>query len=177
MTAEARVYALLAAYVALQAAQRLGELAIARRHERALIAAGAVERFRGHFAFMVAVHVLYLPALVAEVVLLGARPGSLWPAWLGLWIAAQLLRYSAIAALGHRWHVRIWVVPGAPLVRSGVYRWLRHPNYVAVAIEMLAGPLLFGAWRTAVGISALDAIALTLRIRAEERALREAGEA
>ena len=70
--------------------------------------------------------------------------------------------------------MRVLVVPGAPLVRSGPYRWMEHPNYIAVALELLAGPMMFGAWRTACAISTLNAIALGVRIRAEERALDRA---
>ena len=116
-------------------------------------------------------HVLFLCSLVAEVSWLGARPGPVWPFWLALWLAAQTLRYSAVGALGPRWSTRILVLPDAPLVRSGPYRWLRHPNYVAVVVELLAAPLVFGAWRTALGVSLLNALALRIRIAAEERAL------
>ena len=127
-----------------------------------------------HFPLLVALHTLYPLALIAEVVVLGARPGPAWPLWLGLWVAAQVLRVVAIRTLGDRWNVRIWVVPGEPRVRRGLYRWLPHPNYLAVVVELLSGPLLFGAWRTALLISALNALALRVRIRAEEAALAEA---
>jgi methyltransferase len=87
-------------------------------------------------------------------------------------MAAQALRYAAMHALGERWNVRIIVLPDEPLVRSGPYRWLRHPNYVAVVVELIAAPLIFGAWRTAVVVSLLNAIALRTRIRVENDALR-----
>lgn len=151
--------------------QRMRELAIARRHEPRLRAMGAREHARGHFPLIVFLHALLPLALVGEVFLLGARPWAAWPAWLALVIGAQMLRHASIAALGDRWHVRIWVVPGLPLVRRGPYRFLRHPNYLAVVIELLAAPLMFGAWRTAIVISALNAVALAIRIRAEEQAL------
>lgn len=151
--------------------QRMVELSISARNSRHLKRRGAREHGRWHFPLLVVVHVLYPLLLAAEVVGLGAQPGPWWPLWLGLWLAAQALRFSAIRELGEYWNVRILVVPGAPLVRTGPYRWLRHPNYVAVVIELLAGSMLFGAWRTALLISALNAIALTIRIRAEERAL------
>jgi len=151
--------------------QRLIELGISARNRRRLEARGAREYGARHFPLLVMVHVVYPLALVAEVVWLGTRPNPLWPLWLGLWMAAQGLRYAAIRELGERWNVRILVVPGAPLVQSGPYRWVRHPNYVAVVVELLAGSLLFGAWRTALLVTALNAIALTFRIRAENRAL------
>ena len=120
------------------------------------------------------VHVLFPLALIAEVLGLGVRPPGAWPLWLALFLAAQVLRVAAIRALGERWHVRIWVVPGMPLVRRGPYRFLRHPNYLVVVLELLAAPMMFGAWRTALAISALNLAALAIRIPAEERALAAA---
>ena len=155
-------------------AQRLLELALSARNARRLAARGAMEFGAGHFPLLVLVHVLYPLALIAEVVWLGARPGRSWPLWLSLWLAAQALRYAAIRALGPRWSVRILVLPGASRVSSGPYRWLAHPNYVAVVVELVAGPLVFGAWRTALAISALNAVALFIRMTEEDRALDSA---
>ena len=162
----------LAAYLVILAIQRIAELVLSARHERRLRARGGREHGAAHFPRIVLVHALLPVLLVLEVCALGARPGPWWPLWLGLWLLAQALRYAAVWALGERWTVRIWVLPGEPLVRRGPYRLLRHPNYVAVVIELLAAPLLFGAWRTAVVISVLDLVALRERIRAEEAALR-----
>jgi methyltransferase len=164
----------LAVFLAVIVAQRLGELWRSARNRRRLEARGAQEHGAGHFPLLVLVHVLYPLLLAAEVLWLGTRPSPTWPLWLGLWLGAQGLRYAAIHALGDHWNVRILVVPGARLVERGPYRWLRHPNYVAVVVELLSGSLLFGAWRTALVISALNAIALSIRIRAENRALARA---
>jgi methyltransferase len=158
----------------LVAAQRIWELRLSSRNARTMAARGGVERGRGHFPLFVVLHSLWPLGLAAEVWLAGARPGSAWPIWLALLIAAEALRMAAIRSLGERWNVRIWVIPGAPPVRSGAYRWLRHPNYLAVTLELIAIPLLFGAWRTAIGASFLNAIALGIRIPLEERALSEA---
>jgi len=158
-------------FVAALSAQRLLELGVSKRHAQALRARGAVEHGQGHFPLLVLVHVLLLLGIVFEVFVLGAQPPASWPLWAGLFAAGQLLRYAAIRALGDFWNVRVLVVPGAPLVRTGPYRFLRHPNYVAVVMELLAAPLIFGAWRTALVVSALNAIALWVRIRCEERAL------
>jgi len=158
-------------FVAALAAQRLFELLISKRHAAALRARGAIEHGKGHFPLLVLVHVLLLLGIVFEVIVLGARPPSSWPWWAALFAAGQLLRYAAIRALGSHWNVRVLVVPGAPLVRTGPYRFLRHPNYVAVVMELLAAPLIFGAWRTAIVVSVLNAVALWIRIRCEERAL------
>jgi methyltransferase len=163
---------LLAIFVAVVAAQRVGELVLSSRNAQRIRARGAREFGAAHFPLLVVVHVLFLTSLVCEVWFLGARPGRAWSLWLILWLGAQALRYAAIRALGDRWNVRIFVVPGVPLVRSGPYRFVRHPNYIAVAIELVAASMLFGAWRTAIWISALNAVALRIRIRAEDAALR-----
>jgi methyltransferase len=164
----------LAAYVAFVIAHRVFELRVSARNERALRARGAREVGRSHFPLFVALHTLYPLALAAEVLAFGARPGSLWLLWLALLVAAQALRVAAHRALGERWAARIWVVPGMEPVSRGVYGWLKHPSYVAVTIELAAGPLLFGAWRTALAASALNLVALAIRIPIEERALAEA---
>ena len=121
---------------------------------------------------MKVLHTGFLLACAAEVVLLQRPfvPALGWP-MLGLALAAQALRYWAIATLGPRWNMRVIVVPGAPPVDRGPYRWLRHPNYVAVAIEGLALPLVHGAWLTALVFSVANAWLLAVRIRCEERAL------
>lgn len=165
----------LAVFVAAYVAQRTAELVVSSRNARRLAARGGrLERSDG-FGLIVALHVLYPILLVVEVLGTGkAHPGRAWPAWAAVWITAQALRQLSMAQLGDRWTARVWVVPGEPRVRRGVYRWFPHPNYLGVILELLAGPMMFGAWRTALGLSALDLIALTRRLRAEERALRRA---
>jgi methyltransferase len=170
-------FAALALFLVVLAFQRAGELWLSGRNTRKLLARGAREHGAGHYPWMVALHALFPILLAAEVLALGARPGTLWPLWLALWVAAQALRYSAVRALGNRWSVRIIVPPVEPLVRRGPYRFLRHPNYLAVAVELFAAPMMFGAWRTAILISALNAAVLAVRIRAEDAALRGAPEA
>src|SRR5439155_5813768 len=101
-------------------AQRMGELAISARNESRLRALGAREHAAGHFPLLLAVHVLFPIALACEVLALGARPGRTWWAWLVLWSVAQGVRLESIRALGDRWNVRIWVVPGMPPVRHGL---------------------------------------------------------
>jgi methyltransferase len=162
----------LAAYLVVVGVQRAVELGLSRRNLRRLAARGAREYGARHFPMFVALHLLYPVALVAEVVR-GARPGPPWPLWFGVWLAAQALRIAAIVALGERWNVRIVVVPGEPPLRRGIYRWLAHPNYLAVALELACGPLIFGAWLTAIVVTILNAwLLLVVRIPAEEDALR-----
>lgn len=147
------------------------ELALSARHARTLAGAGAREFGAGHFPLLVAIHVLFPLAIVGEVLALGARPPALWPVFLAAWLAAIALRGWCMKSLGRFWNVRILVVPGRAPSRSGPYRWLAHPNYVAVAIELVATSLMFGAWRTALAFAALDALAMAVRIPAENRAL------
>ena len=158
--------------VLLVAFQRLTELRLAKRNERLARAAGAVELGAGHFPWMVTIHTLFLVSCVAEVFLLdrpfAPRAAGAMLLLLGL---ATALRYWAISTLGERWTTRILVRPGVPLVTGGPYRFLRHPNYLAVVIEIAALPLVHGAWLTAVVFSAANAVLLTVRVRAENEAL------
>ena len=157
------------------AVQRTAELVHSARNVARLRERGARSFGAAHFPLIVLVHVLFPACVVAEVLWLGARPGPAWPAWLGLVVAAQALRFATMRALGERWTVGIWVLPGEPLVRRGPYRLLPHPAYLAVVLELLGAPMMFGAWRTAIGIGALDLVALRIRVGAEERALLGAG--
>lgn len=157
--------------------QRSSELGLAKRNERLARAAGAVEVGAGHYPWMVATHTLFLISCVLEVWLL-ERPFAPQAAGAMLLLlgVATALRYWTISTLGERWTTRILVRPGVPLVTAGPFRWLRHPNYLAVVIEIVALPLVHGAWLTAVVFSAANAAILTVRIRAENAALeRHAG--
>lgn len=155
------------------ALQRLFELRYSRRNERRLRARGAVERGRGHYPAMVAVHVLWLVSTLGEGLLRGPEPPAWWPVPLVAFLLVQPLRYWAISSLGENWNVRVLVVPGGKLVRTGPYRLFPHPNYVVVAVEVLTLPLIFGAWFTALVFSVLNAAFLYARIRTENRALEE----
>ena len=157
----------------LVALERGVELLVSSRNARRLRSRGGVEAGRGHYPVMVAFHAALLAACALEPWLL---PAQGWPvpvvlAAAALVLAAQALRWWAVASLGERWSTRILVLPGAPPVVKGPYRWLRHPNYLAVAVEVLALPLAVGAWRTALAASAGNALLLAVRIRAEERAM------
>jgi methyltransferase len=167
------VAALLVIGVALVAAQRLFELVLARRHELRARARGAVERGRGHYPFIVALHILWLMSTLVEGLLRGPDFPAYWPVPLSMFLLAQPLRYWALFSLGENWNTRILVVPGAKPVRRGPYRYLSHPNYVAVVVEILTFPLIFGAWITALVFTALNAAVLSVRIREEDRALAE----
>jgi methyltransferase len=159
-------------FLALLGLERLVELLLSLHNARQARAAGAIEAGRGHYPVMVAFHSAFLVACALEVVLVPRSfPGALGWTALGVAVAAQGLRYWAVASLGVRWNTRVLVWPGLPPVTSGPYRFLRHPNYLAVVLEMLAVPLVYGAWVTAVVFSLGNLLLLRVRIRSEEAAL------
>jgi methyltransferase len=164
---------LLIVAVVLVALQRLLELVLARRNERRARARGAVEWGRGHYPLIVALHSLWLVSTLVEGLLRGPVFPVYWPAALALFLLVQPLRYWAILSLGGSWNTKILVVPGAKPVRGGPYRYLNHPNYVVVVVEILTFPLIFGAWLTALVFTLLNAVVLRVRIREEHRALGE----
>jgi methyltransferase len=158
--------------IAAVAVERLAELVVSRRNERWSAGRGGVEHGAGHYPVMVALHTGLLVAAVAEAAL-AHRPFVAALGWpmLALVLASQALRWWCIATLGPRWNTRVIVVPGLARVRGGPYRWFSHPNYVAVAVEGAALPLVHTAWITAAAFTALNAVLLGVRIRVENRAL------
>lgn len=160
--------------LALLGVERLVELAISRRNATLARARGAIEVGQRHFQVMKLLHTAFLVACGAEVVLL-RRPfvPALAAPMLVLVVLAQALRYWAVLTLGPRWNVRVLVVPGDRAVVAGPYRYVRHPNYLAVVIEGFAVPLVHTAWLTAVGFTLANAALLCVRIGCEERALAD----
>jgi methyltransferase len=154
------------------AAQRLSELALSRRNARWAFERGGIELRGDQHRPMVVLHGLFLVGCAVEVLALERRftPALSIP-MLVLLAAAQALRVWTQVALGPRWNTRVIVVPSLPRVRSGPYRFLRHPNYLAVVVEGVALPLVHGAWLTAALFSLANARLLRARIRCEEAAL------
>ncbi len=151
----------------LVAAQRLIEVAYAERNTRALKARGAVEVGRSHYPLIVLLHAAWLGAIV---LLLPEGATIHWPAMI-LFVALQLARVWVIATLGPYWTTRIITLEGAPLVRKGPYRFVRHPNYLVVAGEIAALPLAFGEVGVAIAFTVLNGLMLAWRIRQEDMAL------
>lgn len=147
--------------------QRLAELRLARRNTAALVARGGVEVAPGHYPLIVLLHALWLGGLW---VLGWGQPVSL--GWLGVYLALQVLRVWTLTTLGPRWTTRIIVLPGAPLVTTGPYRFVAHPNYLVVAGEIAVLPLCLGLPWYALAFSVANAGVLAVRIRAERAALR-----
>jgi methyltransferase len=157
--------------------QRLLELRISKRNEATLREEGATEHAPEQMPWMIALHAGWLVCTLLEV-LLFQRPFRLWLGLLALLVfcAGQALRLFAIQALGDRWTVKVITLPGAPAISDGIFRYLRHPNYLGVVLEIAALPLVHGAWFSALVFSILNGILLRARIRAEEQALRESGD-
>ncbi len=169
MVISERAYLLL---LALLAGERVFELYLSQRNARRALAHGGIEVGRGHYRIMVAMHTLFLVSCATESILITRTISPIVSALaLAGALLAQLLRYAAVATLGERWNTRIIVIPGAAPVTHGLYRWMRHPNYVAVVIEIAALPIIRGCWITAVVFTLANALVLATRIPAEERAL------
>jgi len=154
------------------AVERLAELVVSRRNLAWSLARGGSVHGNGHYPAMVTLHTGLLIGCAAEVLLADRPflPALGWPC-LGLVLASQALRWWCIGTLGRQWNTRIVVVAGLGLVRTGPYRLLRHPNYVAVVVEGAALPLVHTAWLTAAIFTVVNAVLLRTRIRAENAAL------
>lgn len=148
--------------------QRLGELGLARQNTAALLARGAREVAPAHYPLIVVVHAAWLACLWWYA------PGRTieWPL-IGLFVLLQLARVWVIRTLGPRWTTRIIILPGAPRIDTGPFRYLSHPNYAVVMAELVLLPLAFGLWWVATLFFALNAIVLAIRITAENKALAE----
>ena len=147
-------------------AQRLGELWMSNRNTKRLLAAGAYEVGAAHYPLMIIIHGLWLVALWWYA---PWQPVNWF--WLGIFVLLQAARIWMFRSLGPRWTTRIIILPGAPLVREGPYRFVDHPNYLIVIGEIASLPLAFGLWKVALFFSVLNAAVLAVRIRQENRAL------
>jgi methyltransferase len=155
-----------AVILTLVTAQRIGELALARRNTARLMAQGAIEFGGSHYPYIIAMHAAWLLTLWAFGL---GQPVRF--VWLILFCALQVLRLWVIAALAGRWTTRIIALPGAKLVKSGPYRFVSHPNYIVVCAEIAVLPMVFGLIWVAVIFSILNAVVLTIRVGTENRAL------
>ncbi len=158
--------------IGLTALERLVEVRVSNRNRRWSLDQGGREFGQRHYPFMVCLHTAFLVACPLEVWLL-ERPFTPWLGWsmLALAVLCQVGRWWCIQTLGKRWNTRVVIVPGLPPVQGGPYRWIRHPNYVVVAIEGLALPLIHGAFYTAIAFAILNAWLMWIRIRCENNAL------
>ena len=151
--------------------QRLSELVLAKRNEKIVRSEGAVEYDAGGYKVIVLLHTAFLVSFTAEYFLLGRSLSPYWLPLICVFVFAQILRYWAIRSLGKFWNTRILIVPGERLETEGSYRYLKHPNYVSVTIEIAVIPLIFSCYITAAVFTVLNILALRRRIRIEESAL------
>jgi methyltransferase len=165
--------AVAAGIVGLVALERLAELWLARRNTHALLEAGGVEVGGRHYPLVVALHAAWLLAIPLAV----PSEARVSVPFLILFAALQGFRAWVLLSLGRYWTTRVITVPGAPLIRRGPYRFVRHPNYLVVAAEIAVLPLAFGAWTVAILFSVLNAALLVWRISVEDQALAPRREA
>lgn len=154
--------------------QRLVEVFIAKRNEKRLLAQGAYEVGASHYPYMLTLHTSFFICLIGEVLFFERSFSSLLPLLLFLFLLVQGLRVWCLASLGQFWNTKIIILPGANVVKKGPYRFMRHPNYTIVCLEILLLPLMFQAYFTAIVFTLLNIAMLLVRIPTEERALIEA---
>ncbi|EWG08389.1 isoprenylcysteine carboxyl methyltransferase family protein [Cytobacillus firmus] len=153
--------------------QRAAELALARSNEKWMKGRGALEFGQRHYPWIVAVHSSFFVCYLLEVVIFEKNLSPFWPILLILFFLTQAGRIWALFSLGKYWNTKIIVLPGAKIVRRGPYRFIKHPNYAIVAAEFLVIPFMFQAYLTAAVLTLLNIMVLSVRIPAEEKALKE----
>jgi len=151
--------------------QRISELILSKKNENYLRSRGAVEYDKKGYKYIVLMHNLFFFSVIAEFVFLERQLNEYWQVLLIIFICTQLLRYWAIYSLGKRWNTKVLVLSDTELINSGPYKYIKHPNYMAVIIEIAVIPLLFSCYYTAIVFSILNLIVLKRRIRIEEEAL------
>ncbi len=152
--------------------ERIAELVVSKRNLTWSFDQGGIEYGRSHYKYMVAIHVGLLAGSLIEV--WAVRPEShplLSWGMFALAVGSQALRWWCISTLGQRWNTLVVIIPGLPVISHGPYRWLKHPNYVAVVVEGFALPLVGFAWRTALIFTILNVCVLTFRLKSENAAL------
>jgi methyltransferase len=164
--------------IGLVALERLAELVVSTRNARWSKSQGGIETGQRHYPYMVVLHIGLLVGCLVEVAVFD-RPFLPWLGWpmLAVVVLAQALRWWCIRTLGPQWNTRVIVVPGMPRITGGPYRWMKHPNYVAVVLEGIALPLVHSAWITALVFTVLNAWVLRVRLVDENRALMMLGSA
>lgn len=153
--------------------QRMIELWIAKKNEKWMLRNGGVEYGENHYKIMVFIHILFFLSLLLEVIVFERILSELWPLLLSLFALLQIARIWVIFTLGKYWNTKIIVLPGATIVSKGPFRFLKHPNYIIVTLELLILPLMFNAYITAIVFFFLNQWILSIRIPLEEKALKE----
>jgi len=162
-------------FLILLAIQRLTELFYAANNEKILKNRGAKEYDRSGYFAIVFMHVLFFISLVAEKVYFARGFNFFSPLFFILFVSAQFLRYWSIYSLGIYWNTKIIYLPGAELISRGPYRYMKHPNYLAVVVEIVTIPLIFSCYFTALIFSIINLLLLIRRIGIEEEVIKNTG--
>ncbi len=158
-------------FLAILIIQRISELLLARRNEKIVRAKGAREYDEKGYKVIVLMHIFFFISLISEYILLDRTINHFWAPLLILFLIAQILRYWAISTLGYNWNTKILTTPNTRPIRGGPYKYINHPNYLSVVIEIAVIPLIFSCYITSVIFSVLNLLLLKRRIRIEEKAL------
>lgn len=153
--------------------QRLIELLVAKENEKWIVQQGGYEVGASHYPLMILLHSSFFIIFILEVILFERTLSPLWGFFLILFLLAQVGRFWCLFSLGKFWNTKIMILPNVNVVKKGPYKFLRHPNYLIVALELLTLPLLFNAYFTAIIFTLLNIWMLSIRIPIEEKALRE----
>ncbi|WP_342028664.1 isoprenylcysteine carboxyl methyltransferase family protein [Oceanobacillus limi] len=154
--------------------QRLVELVIAKRNERWMKARGGIEKGEAHYKWFIYLHILFFLSILIEVLIQDRSYHQLNYLFFFIFVLAQLGRIWCIHTLGRFWNTKIIVLPRVALIKKGPYKYVKHPNYVIVAVELFIIPMLFGAYLSAVTFPLLHILLLKIRIPSEEKALAKA---
>lgn len=151
--------------------QRLVELVIARSNEQWMKQRGAIEKGKKHYKWFIIVHTLFFLSLIAEIIFRNPQSFSFNYVLFTAFIITQIGRIWCIATLGKFWNTKIIIAPQFDVIKRGPYKYVKHPNYIIVGIELFVIPSLFGAWFTAIVFPILHALLLYVRIPVEEKAV------
>jgi methyltransferase len=160
-------------FISIIITQRILELFVAKQNEKWMKSQGAIEFGKRHYPVIVFVHILFFISLITEVQFFQKDISPLWPLFLVAFLAVQAVRIWALLSLGRFWNTKILVLPGAAVIKKGPYKYLKHPNYCVVVLELIIIPLMFHAYFTAILFTLLNMFVLSIRIPAEEYALKK----
>ncbi|KQL42389.1 hypothetical protein AN960_02900 [Bacillus sp. FJAT-25509] len=151
--------------------QRVIELGIAKKNEKKLKMRGALEFGQEHYKFFIILHSMFFISILIENYFIQYIEIGFLTFLLIVFVILQLARVWVISTLGERWNTKIIILPNEKLVKRGLYKYIKHPNYIIVTIELLVIPIMFHAYITTVIFSVCNLILLKVRIREENKAL------
>ncbi|MFD4706559.1 isoprenylcysteine carboxyl methyltransferase family protein [Gottfriedia sp. NPDC058432] len=151
--------------------QRVIELGIAKKNEKKLKMRGALEFGQEHYKFFIILHNMFFISILIENYFIQYIEIGFLTFLLIVFVILQLARVWVISTLGERWNTKIIILPNEKLVKRGLYKYIKHPNYIIVTIELLVIPIMFHAYITTVIFSVCNLILLKVRIREENKAL------